>query len=300
MVSYSDTALTISETLQTNAIVWVHSLPQCEMGPTRRILEDLEGLTGTGGFPVFEYKVGNRAELNEFFHQLTIKAEHGLRPMLHVDAHGTVDRGLLLAPSGEWIGWSEIIELLRGLNVATANNLTCVFALCFGLHLYKHVKLKKPVPAYFFAAPPSEISVGFLEEQTLAFYRETIQTSNVTAAFKKTLGANMQSFHCQGLFLEALLHYIRNNCMGRRRKVRQEQMLTSILMRDGIMNPSSAQLKETRQRVREVLKPGQNLIDHFESTFLIGRGAAFSYEDLDKILNYSASSEQSQRRGSPN
>lgn len=60
MISYSDTALTISETLQTNAIVWVHSLPQREMGPTRRILEDLEGLTVAGGFPVFEYNVGNR------------------------------------------------------------------------------------------------------------------------------------------------------------------------------------------------------------------------------------------------
>ena len=152
--------------------------------------------------------------------------------MLHVDAHGTVAGGLLLAPSGERIAWSEIIELLRGLNVATANNLTCVFALCFGLHLYKQVSLKKPVPAYFFVAPPSEISVGFLEEQTLAFYRETIHTSNVTAAFNTTLGANMQSFHCQGLFLQSLLRYIRTYCMGRRRQDRQERMVTAIFMRD--------------------------------------------------------------------
>src|SRR4051812_32790736 len=49
MISYSDTALTISETLQTNAIVWIHSLPEREMGPSRRILEDLEGLTSAGG-----------------------------------------------------------------------------------------------------------------------------------------------------------------------------------------------------------------------------------------------------------
>ena len=41
MLSYSGTALTISETLQTNAIVWIHSLPEQEMGPSRRILEDL-------------------------------------------------------------------------------------------------------------------------------------------------------------------------------------------------------------------------------------------------------------------
>ncbi|TGS87464.1 hypothetical protein EN817_08615 [Mesorhizobium sp. M3A.F.Ca.ET.174.01.1.1] len=51
MISYSDTALTISETLQTNAIIWIHSLPEHEMGPSRRILEDLEGLATAGVSP---------------------------------------------------------------------------------------------------------------------------------------------------------------------------------------------------------------------------------------------------------
>jgi hypothetical protein len=53
-ISFSDTALTISEELEINSIVWILSLPPGEMGPTRRILEDLEMLTGTGGFPVIE------------------------------------------------------------------------------------------------------------------------------------------------------------------------------------------------------------------------------------------------------
>lgn len=290
MISYSDTGLTISETLQTNAIVWIHSLPENEMGPTRRILEDLEGLSRADGFPVIEYAVGNRAELEAVFNELTTKAERGLRPVLHVDAHGTVAEGLLLAPSGERVGWAEVIDLIRGLNVATTNNLTCVFALCFGLHLYKQVSLKKAVPAYLFCAPPSEVSVGFLEEQTLAFYREINQTSDVTAAFDATLGANMESFHCQGLFFQSLLRYIRNYCTGRRRQERQERMVTAMLKRNGIVSPSSAQLRQIRKNVRESLKPGQNLIDHFAPSFLIGRNAAFTYDDLDKALKRSATS----------
>ncbi len=287
MISYSDTALTISETLQTNAIVWIHSLPEQEMGPSRRILEDLEGLAIAGGFPVIAYAVRDRAELSDLFRQLTTEAEQGLRPVLHVDAHGTAADGLLLAPSGDCVGWSEIIEDLRALNVATANNLTCIFALCFGLHLYKQVSLKRPVPAYLFSAPAEEISVGFLEAQTLAFYREMNRTSNVTAAFAATLGGVMQSFHCQGLFLQSLLQYIRTYCIGRLRQDRLERMVTAVLQRDGIANPSSAQLKRARRETREALKPGQKLIDVFAPSFLIGRAPAFSYADLDRILKRS-------------
>lgn len=294
MISYSDTALTISETLQTNAIVWIHSLPEQEMGPSRRILEDLHGLANVGGFPLFEYAVRDHTELGDVFKQLTAKAEEGLRPVLHVDAHGTVADGLLLAPSSERIGWAEIIEFLRDLNVATANNLTCVFALCYGLQLYKQVSLKKPVPAYLFFAPPSEISVGFLEAQTLAFYREINRTSNVTAAFEATLGTNMKSFHCQGLFFQSLLRYTRTYCMGRPRQDRQERMVTAILQRDGISKPSNAQLREARRKIQEFLKPGQSLIDRFAPSFLIGRAAAFTYADLDRALKRSTVSRRSQ------
>ena len=59
MISYSGTGLTISEKLQTNSIVWLHSLPEDEMGPRRRILEDLEDLARADGFPAFHHAVGD-------------------------------------------------------------------------------------------------------------------------------------------------------------------------------------------------------------------------------------------------
>ena len=174
-----------------------------------------------------------------------------------------------------------------GLNVATANNLTCIFALCFGLHLYKQVSLKRPAPAYLFCAPSEEISVGFLEAQTLAFYREMNRTLNVTAACKATLGEAMQTFHCQGLFLQALLRYIQTYCIGRMRQDRLERMVTAVLQRRGILNPSAAQLKQVRREIRESLKPSQKVIDLFAPSFLIGRAPAFTYADLDRLLKRS-------------
>ena len=215
MISFSKDAATISEKLSINSIVWIHSLPEAELGPSRRILEDLEGLATSGGFPLHVFSASDRSGLSNIFANVTKMAREGLRPLLHVDCHGSPSRGLSLSPSGEQIGWSDTISFLRDLNVATENNLVCVFALCFGLHVYKQVSLKKPAPAYLFFAPPAEVSVGFLEEQTLSFYRQTNETLDVTAAFKDTLGQDMEMIHCQGLFFESLLRYIRAYCMER-------------------------------------------------------------------------------------
>jgi len=57
--------------------VWIRSLPEQEMGPSRRILEDLEGLAIAGGFPLIAYAVRDRAELSDLFRQLTTEAEQG-------------------------------------------------------------------------------------------------------------------------------------------------------------------------------------------------------------------------------
>ncbi|WP_422384322.1 hypothetical protein [Roseibium album] len=298
MISYSDTSLTISEALETNCIVWIHSLPDNELGPTRRILEDLDGLSIADGFQLFEFSVGNRAEFENVLGNLISNAVQGWRPILHVDAHGTAEDGLLFAPSGDRMSWIEIIGLLRGLNIATANNLTCVFALCFGLHLYKQVSLMEPVPAYLFIAPPSEVSVGFLEAQTFAFYREVNHTNNVTAAFTSTLSENMELIHCQGLFFQSLLRYVYKYCAGRGRRERQEQLVTAILERNKISEPTSAHLKPVRQAIRESLKPGQELIDQLAPKFLINRAAAFEYTDLDKALQHSKEFRQSNKGAS--
>lgn len=288
-ISYTDTALSISETLDVNAIVWLHSLPQIEMGPSNRILEDLETLAGVDGFKVIRREVPDRKALITVMAELAEQARAGLRPILHLDAHGTAEEGLLLAPSADRIRWNVMIDLLRDLNVAARNNLVTVFALCFGLHLYKDVSLMKAVPSYMFFAPSSEVTVGFLESQTLAFYKQVNDSSNITEAFRSTLAAQMESFHCQGIFLNAIARYVRTECRGKRRRDRQEQLVTAILKRDKITNPTGEQLREIREKIRHALDPGQGLVDRFAPAFLIGRSAAFNYEDVERVLDASKS-----------
>lgn len=288
MISYTGTTLTISEKLKTNAIAWIHSLPETEMGPTQRILDDLRVLSVAGGLPLTEYPVTNRVELEKVFDVLIAEARNGTHSVLHVDAHGSDVDGIQLAPSGEFIPWAEVIELVRKLNVATNNNLTCVFALCFGLNLYKQLSIKEAVPAYLFIAPPSKISVGFLEDQTRSFYEKISKASDVKTAFEETLGESMELINCQGLFFNSLLKYISFHCMGQSGRERIEQLVIKSLREEGIRNPTRYQLRNTRSKVRKLLKPGQSLVNRFAPTFLIGRDAAFAYADIKKMITHSA------------
>lgn len=283
MLTKSSSGLAISEPLQVNTVVWVQSLPEEETGPTRRILEDL---STAAGFPVIQYSVHDTAELEAVFDEITARARsEGLRPILHVDAHGTAEEGLLLAPSGDRISWSNIIDHMRQLNVATENNLVCVFALCYGLHLYREVSLSQPVPAYFFIAPERKVTVGFLEQQTLEFYRAVNENANVTTSFEATLKDQMQFFHCQGVFFQTLVRYIKQHCKGRAKGERLERMVSAVLERDGISEPTADQLRQIRQDIKAALKPDQSVVDYFASRFLIGRPAAFDYQIVKEFLD---------------
>jgi len=94
----------------------------------------------------------------------------------------------------------------------------------------------------------------------------------------------MDTIHCQGLFFQSMLRYIRTQCKGKGRKAREERLFTAVLAKNGIANPSKFQLQKVRREVRELLTPGQELVDRYTPSFLIGRAAAFSYEDLHRVL----------------
>lgn len=60
MIEFSSEALVLSDDLSVNAILWVSSLPEDELGPSKRILEDLNSLRLSNGFEVFEFSVSDR------------------------------------------------------------------------------------------------------------------------------------------------------------------------------------------------------------------------------------------------
>lgn len=276
--------LTLGDTLQVNSVVWITSLDEDERNPSRRMVEDLAPLAAAAEMRFEEVAVDDRAGLLQALADLAEQAAQGLRPIVHFDCHGSAEHGLQLRPSGEFLGWSELVGALRTLNAATGNNLCCVFGVCFGLHMSKQLRLSLPTPYYLTIAPESEITVGVLEERTAPFYREVFAGGDITAAYTKVLAPDLRLFLCKAVLAEALAVYVAKNCVGAAARERREKMVSAVLARERIVAPTRAQLGEARRKVKAALEPSQALIDRYASTFLLGRSPGFGFAELQRLV----------------
>jgi len=267
-----------------NTIVWLRSLPEEELGPSRRMVEDIEAFAQRGGpFKFEEMAVSTGAEMLTALATLAARCRGGLRPILHFDCHGSEEQGLLLAPSGDRIGWAELTSALREINVAAENNVCCIFGVCFGMYLSIALSVTEPTPYFLTIAPEREIGVGELEARFPPFYERLFETGNITQAYKERLVDVLSIFQCQEIFGKAFATYIVNHGSGAAASARRENLITKFLNRRGIANATPEQLRDVRAQMKAGLKLSQAMLDHYASIFLIGRKASLNLEDVEKL-----------------
>ena len=272
------------DTLELNTIIWIQSLPKDEQGPSTRIKDDLSALINISKYKFIEKNVVTKDALLALLNDIAKHAILGCHPVLHFDMHGSKNDGLLLAPSGEHVSWAELANSMREINIATHNNLCCIFATCHALNFVRSTEICKATPFYLIIAPPKEVCIGFLEDQTNSFYKSLIDKENITTAHKENLSKHMSLLGCQRILFIALNHYIKSHTRGKGAKDRRERLLTQHLDTTCVSNPTKNQLAEKRKLIKAFIKPNQNQIDSIASTFLIGRPAGFTLEDIEAFM----------------
>lgn len=145
-VARSESGISLTDTVLINSVIWIRSLADDERNPSRRMVEDLIPMATAGHFAFQEKVVGNRAELLAILDSVASSPQAGLRPILHFDCHGSATDGILLKPANEFCDWRKLTAQLRTINVATGNNLCCVFGTCFGMWHATHLRLSQPAP----------------------------------------------------------------------------------------------------------------------------------------------------------
>ena len=137
---------------------------EAELGPSRRMTEDVAAHCSRLGVHFSSFDVKNCSELTEVLKNINSRArEHGLRPVLVLDSHGNKKDGLVLADPGEHMTWAELGSLLQQINISTLNNLCVIGAACFSLRAISPAKLNQAAPFFVLLAPEQVVNVGFLE-----------------------------------------------------------------------------------------------------------------------------------------
>lgn len=267
-----------------NSVVWLTSLPDSELGPTRRMVEEMESLRAEISIGFQHIQVTSEAHLKSLLEELSRHAcENGMRPLLHFDMHGNKDNGLYISQSSEYCSWDDLYRSLQVLNKKTGNNLVVIGAACFGLRSIMPIKLDKPAPFFVLLAPEEEVSVGFLEDNAVCFYRELFASGSVDAAYSLYLSDEFKYFHCEKMLFIVVAKYIKAGCQGKSAQERRERLLTEVFSQG--MEKTENNLRSVRNKIKEGLKPDQALLDRYAETFLVGRTCSFSMQQLLAFLD---------------
>jgi hypothetical protein len=264
-----------------NSLFWITSLDLGEQGPTRRILEDLEPYLSSAELPFQIFEPKKAAEFLAGLDLIAKAAQEGMRPMLHLDAHGSQKQGIQIAASGEFVPWETALQKLRAINIATGNNLCVVSAACFGMQVARRIRPPDPAPFFLLIASDEEVNVGFIGDKTTSFYKDVFENEDIVRAYDKHLRPALQLFHCERLLATAIVKLWRER-VGKAGDKAREDMLTGAFQ-SGIPNTRYSR-RLGRSIARRLIKPSQEFIDLQVQHFLMGKPVGFNMQTLTHMI----------------
>ncbi|MDW7729305.1 MAG: hypothetical protein SCJ94_04775 [Bacillota bacterium] len=151
-------------------------------------------------------------------------------PMIHFECHGSPDG--LYVTNGEFITWQELRRYLIDINYACRLNLVIVLAACNGYHIIKVAEKLDRAPFLLIIGPEGEVSTGDVERDFDAFYASFFDDLDGYAALNslnRSLGPSAWKYHimsAEALFINAYVKYYKENCTGKRKRERIENLIT--------------------------------------------------------------------------
>lgn len=114
--------------------------------------------------------------------------KNGIYPVVHLELHG--NKNGLGTPSGEFVTWSEIYNLLIAINIETNNNVFLTLGVCMGGYLMQEIKVDRECPFWGFVGSfdtlyNSDIIIRYTE-----FYTELFSSFDLNISFNKLKAAN--------------------------------------------------------------------------------------------------------------
>ncbi len=252
-----------------NQIIIIDAIPEGELQTGRQLEELISDTINCNDVPLTVRRVVCRTELdvrNELSLVLAQLQESKIVPIIHIEGHA--DREFLELPKGENLPWDEIFVTLRKINVLCCNNLFVSSGSCHSAWATKNVSIWDVCPVYAFLAPRKEIPAGDVLDGFCAFYRTLLVCDTLDEAHDallKSIPSNAFSFFDSFVIFKRVARlYLREECMGKGRRERQERLLSESLGID-----EKVDKRKTRKFIKNILRePFAPQLAHMHRKFL--------------------------------
>lgn len=220
--------LTFQSNFSNNAVFVIDALGESDLQTARRLHDELSNLVLSDGSRYCHYlSVASREECERALEDILHLSESGMKPIIHIEAHGSQQDGICIADSGQFLDWETLVKWCLRINTAAENNLGVVLASCFGLYGITPVNIRTPCPYYFLVGSDRTVSAGYIEDTMRLFYRKLFDERNLDVAMKE-VSEGFKQFHAEKFFCISFAKYIRRTCMGSGANARVERMISEV------------------------------------------------------------------------
>lgn len=275
-------ALIFDSVFSNNTVFILDGLMSSDLQTARHLNEELKDLAYKTDTPYCSLiRIGSRSELFLILDQIRSQCDEGIKPIIHIEAHGDENEGIAVGDNQERVSWGELVAALGKINETTKNNLGVVMAGCFGLYAIRPISITKPSPFYFLIGSDTKISAGQIDEVMKNFYRDLFNSNSLQIAMKQ-VDEQFKQFHVEKMFCVSFGRYIKQQCMGQGRNNRVEKLLSELVV-GGIPNNKES-LINSRKALKRLIKPSKATFERFAKVFMHGR-YAITYEQLYAFIS---------------
>lgn len=275
---YAKKRITSTAHISVNTVVFVESLAANEKKTGAAVRALLDPAVAS------EYHTpATPAALKTVIEDLTRRAATGLRPILHMDAHGLSDKSGFKLESG-CVSWTEFSDWCRELNRATGNHLLVNSAACYGLHVVFGSTIMDLTPFFAVVGPEKAEFDADIQIAGARFYEELFASGDLTKASAK-LPFSYRVYYAEKALVRAYADYIRTGCTGGAGRKRIAR-----LVRGKKLGWNRARVRVARAEAERVLRPTETQWEGYQNRFLMAdlpanRGRfTITLADIDELL----------------
>lgn len=277
--------LTFDSRFANNCVIVLDALHSSDMQTARSLEENLAPLKHPDGTAYCRIvKTPDRTTFLSALNSITNECKHGVRPIVHIEAHGDKVGGLEIGESRELLSWVALEDCLAKINKVTGNNLGVVLASCWGLYAISPLKIANPCPYYFLMGPDKQVNAGYLKDQMKLFYESLFGTGSLDAAMVH-IQTEFKQFHSEQFFYRVFASHLRKACMGKGAERRVEKFLSETIERGAINNRENR--RKLRTSAKSFVKPSREKFIRNAGLFLHGK-IPVPYEQFLAFVRQSA------------